>query len=61
MREIRVDSAAARHDFRSVLDDVERRDAHVTIERWKRPVAVLVPIEWYQRARLALGEADSGE
>ena len=45
-----MDAGAVRNGFREVLDDVQHGGKHVTIERWKRPVAVLVPKDWYDRA-----------
>ncbi len=45
-----VGSDEARSNFRTLLDDVEHRDAHVTIQRHGKPVAVIVPVDWYDRA-----------
>lgn len=42
-------SDEARSNFRSLLDDVEQRDSHVTIQRHGKPVAVVVPVDWYDR------------
>lgn len=44
-----VGSDEARSNFRSLLDDVEQHDAHVTIQRHGKPVAVIVPVDWYDR------------
>ena len=53
MREIQSDEA--RRTFRDLLDEVERDPAAaVRILRYERPVAVMVPAEWYERAALAL-------
>ena len=40
-------SDEARSNFRSLLDDVEHHEAHVTILRHGKPAAVIVPVEWY--------------
>ncbi len=55
-----ISSYQARTGFRDVLDDVMRGE-HVTISRWNRPAAVMVPPDWWQRARQALGENGDGD
>jgi len=47
----------ARRRFRELLDAVEHNGEHVTILRWNIPAAVVVPAEWYERARQALAKA----
>ena len=37
-------SDEARGNWRTLLDDVEHRDAHVTIQRHGKHVAVIVPV-----------------
>jgi len=55
-----MEAAAARSKFRDVLDSVLRGE-HVSITRWHRRVAVVVPADWYDQAirRLAEPEGDS--
>lgn len=45
----------ARRDFAALMEDV-LRGHHFEITRYGRPVAALVPIEWVERAKAALGE-----
>lgn len=49
----------ARAKFRDLVDDVTQDDAHVYVLRYTKPVAVIVPVEWYEavKARIAEGEA----
>lgn len=54
MREVHSDEA--RRGLRPLLDEVEHHGERVTILRWDRPVAVMVPPDWYEKARAALGE-----
>lgn len=54
MRSIR--SGEARDNFRDLLNDVEHHGEHITILRYNTPAAVIVPAEWYEQARAALGE-----
>lgn len=51
-----MNASEVRSQFREYLDKVERHGDHITIERWGREVAVLVPAAWYERACAALGE-----
>jgi prevent-host-death family protein len=39
--------------------NLEQRDAHVTISRHAKPVAVVVPVDWYDRvtATISAGTA----
>lgn len=56
MREIKADEA--RRKLRDLLDEVERSpDAAITIQRYDRPVAVLVSAAWYGKAEAALRKA----
>jgi prevent-host-death family protein len=57
----RVSTDEARRDFRALIDSVLQESAHVTITRYGTPVAVIVPIGWYEQARSQLsGEAPPG-
>lgn len=51
-REVRSDEL--RRNLRPLLNSVERERAHVIIKRYEEPTAVLVPVEWYERAKVAL-------
>lgn len=48
MREIRSDDA--RQNWRDLLNEVEHDGEHVTILRYNRPAAVIVPKDWYEQA-----------
>jgi antitoxin (DNA-binding transcriptional repressor) of toxin-antitoxin stability system len=48
-----VRSAEARKHIRDLLDDAER-GVHTEVRRYDRPVAVLVPPDWYEKAIEAL-------
>ncbi len=54
VREIRSDEA--RRTLRDILDEIEHDGEHVTVLRYQRPAVVMVPVEWYQKARAALSE-----
>lgn len=45
----------ARLKMREILSAVERGE-QVLITRYETPTAVVVPVEWAERARTALGE-----
>jgi prevent-host-death family protein len=60
MNDKQVRSDEARRTFRSLLDEVEHHDAHVTILRYDKPAAVLVSPEWYQQAQIAIIDAQRG-
>lgn len=47
----------ARREFAALLEDV-LRGQHVKITRHSRPLAVVVPLDWYKKAEAAL---ESGE
>lgn len=47
----------ARRDFAALIEDVLRGE-HVELTRYGRPVAVIVPDEWYRRAKAAIKESD---
>ena len=48
----RVRSDEARRNLRDLLDEVAL-GAHVTILRYDKPAAVLVPVGWYEEAEAA--------
>ncbi len=56
-QEVRSDDARRR--LRDLLNAVERDGAHITILRYNTPSAVLVPVEWYEQAREAIGDGGS--
>lgn len=43
----------ARRDFAALIEDVLRGE-HVELTRYSRPVAVIVPQNWYEQAKAAL-------
>jgi prevent-host-death family protein len=45
-----------RRGFRELLNEVEHEDAHLTVTRYGKPAAVIVPVEWYEAAKLKLGK-----
>jgi len=49
-----VRSDEARAKFRDLVDEVSHEDAHVYLLRYDKPVAVIVPVEWYEQARATL-------
>jgi len=58
-----VRSDEARRNFRGLLDEVEHRGMHITIQRYDKPAAVLVPVDWYEEAEAAWSarlEQDAG-
>lgn len=62
MTDKQVRSDEARRNWRDLIDDVAR-DYHIMILRYDKPVAVLVPVDWYEDAEAAWGaqlERDAG-
>lgn len=58
-----VRSDEARRNFRELLDEVEHRGMHITIARYDKAAAVLVPVDWYEDAEAAWSaqvEKDAG-
>jgi PHD/YefM family antitoxin component YafN of YafNO toxin-antitoxin module len=51
-----VRSEEARTRLRSLIDEVEHEEGHVYLLRYDRPVAVLVPVGWYEDMKAATGE-----
>ena len=56
MEDETVSSDDARRRFRELMDSVEHQDVHVTVLRYSRAAAVIVPVEWYRDAQLALAD-----
>jgi prevent-host-death family protein len=47
-----------RRGFRELLNQVEHEDTHLTVLRYGKPAAVIVPVEWYEAAKRKLGEPE---
>lgn len=47
-------SDEARARWRTLLDHVEHDGEHITIARWNKPAAVIVPVAWYEQAQATL-------
>ena len=58
MENNQIGSNQARDNFAGVLTDVEHNGAHITVMRYKKPAAVIVPIDWYEQAK---GLLENGE
>lgn len=48
--EAAIPSGTFRHDMRSTLDRIQHHGARIPISRHKEPAAVIVPVDWYERA-----------
>lgn len=48
-----VRSAEARRHIRDLFDDAQQ-GVHTEVRRYDKPVAVIVPPDWYEKARKAL-------
>jgi len=48
----------ARREFAALLEDV-LRGQHIKITRYERPLAVMVPVEWYEQAKSALAASSA--
>lgn len=46
-----VRSDEARANFSGLIDEVTHDGAHVYVLRYDKPVAVIVPVEWYEEMR----------
>lgn len=53
-----VRSEEIRRRLRPLLNAVEVAGEHVTILRYDKPAAVLVPVDWYERAKACLAFSD---
>jgi prevent-host-death family protein len=51
MEDRQVQSDEARRNLRTLLNEVEHEDAHITILRYQTPAAVIVPVDWYEEAK----------
>lgn len=60
MEGIQVRSEEIRRRLRPLLNAVEVVGEHVTILRYDKPTAVLVPIAWYEQACEKLADAAEG-
>ena len=49
-------SDEARSKLRDLIDEVTQEGAHVYLLRYDKPVAVLVPVEWYEQAKTLIGK-----
>jgi len=52
MTMITLDSQDARRNWRAMLDGVFSKASSYTIERHKSPIAVVLPVEEYERLKL---------
>ena len=46
----------ARAKLRDLVDEVTQDDAHVYLLRYDKPVAVIVPVGWYEEVRAKVEE-----
>lgn len=46
----------ARANFRDLVDEVTQGDAHVYLLRYDKPVAVMVPVDWYDTVKAKIAE-----
>jgi prevent-host-death family protein len=53
-----VRSDEARAKFRDLVDEVAQEDSHVYLLRYDKPVAVLVPVEWYEEVKAKISEKE---
>lgn len=58
MADRQVRTEEARRNFRELLNEVEHQGAHIAITRYDNPSAILVPLDWYERAVQALAASD---
>ena len=56
MKEGQVSSDEARRTWRDILNAVEHNGEHVTVLRYGKAAAVMVPAGWYEQAQLAITE-----
>jgi PHD/YefM family antitoxin component YafN of YafNO toxin-antitoxin module len=49
-----VRSDEARAKLRDLLDEIAASGAQIYVLRYDKPAAVLVPVEWFERAKAAL-------
>ena len=46
----------ARAKLRDLVDEVAQDDAHVYLLRYDKPVAVIVPVDWYEEVKAKIAE-----
>jgi PHD/YefM family antitoxin component YafN of YafNO toxin-antitoxin module len=56
-----VSVGEARGKFRDLVDDVTQNGAHIYVLRYAKPVAVVVPVGWYEEVKAKIAGADEGE
>jgi prevent-host-death family protein len=61
MADKQVRSDEARRNFRNLIDEVAHDAAHITILRYDKPAAVLVPVDWHRDALAALEKSEDPE
>ena len=54
MEDRQVRSDELRTGLRAILNEVEHQGEHITILRYDTPAAVMVPVDWYEKAKTAL-------
>jgi prevent-host-death family protein len=54
-----VSTGDARAKFRDLVDAVTQDDAHVYLLRYDKPVAVVVPVDWYETVKAKIAEDQS--
>ena len=50
MEKVQVSSDEARRAWRELLDAVEHHGSHITVLRYGKAAAVMVPAGWYEQA-----------
>ena len=56
MRKDQISSDEARRTWRDLLNAVEHNGEHVTVLRYGKAAAVMVPAGWYEQAQAAIEE-----
>ena len=58
---MRKSSDDTRRELRQMLTDVEEHGEHFEVVRFKHVAAVIVPHEWYEKAKAALAATGEGK
>ena len=58
-RWVRIGDARAK--FRDLVDVVTQDDAHVYLLRYEKPVAVVVPVDWYEAVKAKIAGSTEGQ
>jgi prevent-host-death family protein len=58
MEKGQVSSDEARRAWRELLNAVEHDGEHVTVLRYNIPAAVVVPVDWYERAQALIDKEE---